>query len=711
MNFNKRKDLIYFCVGIFFLIAGLSTQAQINLDTVKAQKFDTGKMWTFDDPPLEYFEETYGFEPSNEWLDHVRLSTLRYGGGCTASFISADGLIMTNNHCAEGAIERIQKDGEDIANNGFYAATLEEERRVPRLAVTQLVLIEDVTNEVQSVMESGNSNLEKAQNRDKKIEEIQNRYNTETGLECRVVTLYNGGKFSLYQYKRYRDVRLKFLPEQQSAYLGGDWDNFTYPRYNMDCAFLRVYDENGKPLNSENYLKWNVDGPSENEVVFTVGNPGRTNRLETVANLEYYRDVSYRNNAFRLDTYYDKMESLKSDYPERVLEFEEQKTNIGNSQKVYTNIYKGLMDPYLIARKADFENNLKAAVEADSDLKEKYGMVWDEIRKIRKELTPIERKIAGYTFGRLSPKYFEIANELVKIAEQKKLDEATREENYKGAKLDFLIESLFPTKFDKVIETAKLEVQLAFIKLNLGEDNELVKKLTKGMNDKDAAEYLIRKSKLTDKESVIKIAQSPTDHILNANDPFIDFILQTKDELKELQEKSKALTDEESVYKNMLGQAMFEIYGTSIPPDANGTLRISDGLLKQFEYNGTIAPVKTTFYGMYDRYYSNDGKYPWNLPAKWLNPGPEFDKSVPFNFISTNDIIGGNSGSPVINAKAEVVGLAFDGNIDSIIGNFIFMPEMNRMVGVTSNGLIEALQDIYHAKEMVDEILTGSIKN
>lgn len=702
-----RKVLL--SIFVLLLAAQLPAQVNFNPDTVKAGKFDTGKMWTFDFPPVDYLKNTYGLELDEDWFEDVRLSALRIPG-CTASFVSADGLLMTNNHCAEWHRNSVEKEGEDLENDGFYAATLEEERKAPRMYAEQLVFIQDITDEIRAAMAEGETDEEKAELKSKKMEELQKQYSEETGLNCQIVTLYNGGKYSVYGYKRYTDVRLVFVPEKQIAYFGGDYDNFTYPRYNLDCAFFRVYDDDGEPLNTEHYFKFSENGAQFGEPIFTVGNPGRTNRLKTVAQLKYYRDVVYRTRAFQYDSFYNLLEDLKSKYPERADEFERLKVRIGNGQKVIHYTYKGLSDPYLMARKQAFENNLKNAVMNDPELKAKYGHVWDAIENIRKELTKVDSKINAYsTRGMTIPGYFRIAQKMINLAEQLQKPEDERSEEFKTANLDSTIAEIFPEDFDYVIENAKLMVHVDVIRMNLGKDNPLVQELLGERTGKDAADYILGNSKLTNKENVVALAKEGADAILNSGDPFISFILKTRDELKELRKQSKEASDTESVLNDLLGQAMLAIYGTTIPPDANFTLRLSDGVLKSFPYNGTKAIERTTFYGLYDRYYGAEGKYPWNLPERWSTVPKDLNLNTPFNFISTNDIVGGNSGSAIINKNAEVVGLAFDGNVNSIIGNFIFMPRDNRTVAVASQAMLEAFHNVYKAERLYKELLNGKI--
>ncbi len=675
----------------------------------QSDKFDIGKMWTFDFPPVQYLKDKYGIEFSGDWFEDVRLSALRIPG-CTASFISPNGLILTNNHCAVWHRRTVEKEGEDLAKTGFYAETLEDERQAPFMYVEQLVLIEDVTDSVESAFNSGATEEEKIKLRNEKIEALVDSFNARTGLKCQIVKFYNGGKWAIYGYKRYNDVRLVFEPEQRIAAFGGDFDNFTYPRYDLDFTLFRVYDDDGKPLNTKNYFKWSKDGAKEGEPIFTVGNPGRTNRLKTVAQLEYFRDVSYRNRAFLLDNYYNKLEELKTKYPERAEEFEKIRTRIGNAQKVFHYAYKGLKNPQIMARKKDFENKLKQAVFADSNLKKNYGHIWEAIERTRNELREYDTKIAAYRGSRLiRDDYFSLAKKIIAFAENLQLPDSEKADIYKGAKLDSVISNFYPGYIDTVLSKVKLAIYLDFIRMNLGDNDTLVQKLIGNKKGEEAAEFMLGKSVLTSKEKTEELLRKPPAEILASSDPFIYFIMSTRDELKELLKLSKEVNDTEDAYENLLGRVIYEIYGTSIPPDATFTLRISDGVVKTFPYNGTKAIVKTTFYGMYDRYYGNDKQYPWDLPERWQSPPEDLDLSTPYNFIGTNDIVGGNSGSPVINKNKEIVGVAFDGNVQSIVGDFIYIPANNRMVAVASQAIMEVLDKVYGAERIVNELKTGEL--
>lgn len=704
--FNNRFLQVLILIGIAFSI-NVNAQGKFDPDTVKAQKFDTGKMWSFDYPPFEHLEKTYDFKPTQEWFDDVRLSALRVPG-CTSSFQSEDGLMMTNYHCAEGLVRRVQNEGEDLVTNGFYAKTLAEERKIPNYYTEQLVFIKDVTDEIRSAVDTANTNEAKTKIKEEKSKQLIEFYNQETGLNCQFISLFNGGKYSIYGYKRYDDIRLVFVPEYQAAFFGGDYDNFTYPRYNLDCAFLRAY-ENDKPVKAENYFKWTTDGIKPGEPIFTVGNPGYTQRLKTVAFLEYSRDVTYRNASYQYDNLFNELEVLKSVNPSKKDEYERIRRRIGNGQKVFHQTYKGLTDPYLFARKQAFQKEIQEKVWNDSELKNQYGSIWENIEKTRTEMRKVGPKISAYTLSNVfSSKYFLIAKSLIDLAKQLQKPEADRDSQYKTAKLDSTINAIYPEDLDEYLEETKLWIQANYIRMNLGDEDVIVKKLFDDNKGKEAAKYILDNSIMDDKDDVIDLAKKGADAIMNSDDPFIYFIKETQDKLPELQKLAKEISATEQVYDDMLGQVVFKIYGTSIPPDANFTLRISDGVLKSFDYNGTMAPTVTTFHGMYDRYYSFNKEYPWNLPDRWEDPDV-LDLSTPFNFTSTHDIVGGNSGSPVINRNAEVVGLAFDGNMESIYGNFIFMPHNNRCVSVDARGMMEAFDEVFNADRLVEELKEGKL--
>jgi hypothetical protein len=702
----RNKTQAYILL-LTFILLGKVTFAQtyygIDPDTVKAQKFDMGKMWTFENPPLDYFEKEYEFKPSAELLEKFQKSALKFGGGCSASFISEDGLIMTNHHCVRGNLPAIQTGDENILRNGFLAKSLEEERTIPNLKVEQLIIIKDVTVEIQNAMDAGETDEIKIRYRDDKINELKSEASKQNpDLTFKVTSLYNGGKYSLYGYKVYNDIRLVFVPELFVAKLGGDPDNFTYPRYGLDCAFLRAY-ENDKPIKTDFYFSWNNDGVVEDQPVFVVGNPGGTDRIFTMSQIEYARDIQYPMVVGMFNEMYNIYDKMVNETNAEDFKLIARLYSFGNALKVYKGTYKALLDPFLIARKKDFEKNFRDAVSKNPELNAKYGNIWNEIENSRNQAKVDAKKIYAYTINFYSPQYLFVAKNLFTYASQLKNNEITKE------KYDSLTAQLFPKDLDTDLQRQLLAAQINILRNNLSSDDELIKQLIGNKSTEQAVEDWLTKSEIITKEKLSDLLSKGYEAVLNSTDPFISFVRSTQDGLKKMMKENQARVDKEEILNQALGEALYKVYGDAIPPDATGTLRLADGIVKGYEYNGTRAPIKTTFYGALDRYYSFDKIFPFNLPKYFEDLPDEFDPSTPLNFISTNDIVGGNSGSPVINVKGEIVGLAFDGNIESLPSNFIYTTEANRTVCVSALGMIEAIRDLYKANSLSNEIINGKI--
>ena len=702
---NKSKTHILFLTFILLTEITLAqTYYGFNPDTVRAQKFDMGKMWTFENPPLDYFEKEYGFKPSDELLEKFQKSALKFGNGCSASFVSEDGLIMTNHHCVRGNLPTIQTGEENILRDGFYAESLDKERTIPNLKVEQLLITKDITEQIQSAMDEGKTDIEKLELRDKKIDELKSEgAKTNPELTFKVISLYNGGKFSLYGYKVYNDIRLVFVPELFVAKLGGDPDNFTYPRYGLDCAFLRAY-ENGKPIKTDFYFNWSEEGVVEDQPIFVVGNPGGTDRIFTMSQIEYARDIQYPMVVGMFKEMYGIYYKMVNETNAEDFKLIARLYSFGNALKVYQGTYKALLDPFLVARKKDFEKSFRESVKNDNELNEKYGNIWNEIETSRNQARVDAKKIYAYTINFYSPQYLFIAKNLVDYANKLKENKITQE------KFDSLTTKLFPEDLNEDLQKQLLVIQLNILKNNLSADNNLVSDLIGTKSIEEAVYEIIAKSNLVSKEKLLSLTDGGYERILNSNDPFIYYVLNTQDELKKMQDENQARVDREEILNQALGEALYKVYGDAIPPDATGTLRLADGIVKGYDYNGTRAPIKTTFYGALDRYYSFDKKFPFNLPKYFEDLPEEFDPSTPLNFISTNDIVGGNSGSPVINVKGEIVGLAFDGNIESLPSNFIYTTEANRTVCVSALGMMEAIRDLYKANQLGNEIKNGKLE-
>lgn len=714
MKDRTFQSIAILVVVLFHLFAGCASQqtlqsSDVSTAGVKVGQFDTGKMWTFDNPPVDFFARTYNFTPGPEWFEHARLSALRLPG-CSASLVSADGLVMTNHHCAEGSVSKVTRDGENLMDNGFFARTREEERRIPDYYADLLVLIQDVTAEVQQAFGIGATDAERFENRKKAISAIEKRMKDSTGLTCSVVTLYNGGRYSLYGYKRHNDVRLVFAPENSVGYYGGDYDNFTYPRYNLDVAFYRIYDEGGNPLKTDHYFKWNAEGANEGEPVFVVGNPGRTSRLRTVAQLEFNRDLQYPHTL----SVREKLVNIYTDFlernPDKRIKLNPRMVGFTNARKVFAGQLAGLRDETLLARKRAFEKEFRLAVMNNPKIEAKYSGAWDEIAALQKKKAELFPETNTYIFkGAGRSAILGIAFDLVEYANQIELPEEKRLQKYKATDLEKSKKAIVPADYEPELDKEILAFQLGYMNSVLGDRDKAFIALLGARTPEQAASEIVASSSLVSKERVTALLNGSPDDILTSSDPLIQFVLGSEARAKEIRTLNEDINAREATQAQLVGRAMFDLYGTSIPPDATFSLRINDGVVKGFEYNGTIAPPITTFYGKYDRYFSFGGKAPWNLPERWKNPPANFRMSTPYNFSTTNDIIGGNSGSPVLNIKLEVVGIAFDGNMESLPGDFIYSDEKNRCLAVHSAGILEVLEKIYDAQSLANELRRGSI--
>ncbi len=684
-----------------------AVQAQKAVETpiVKAGKFDGGRMWTFDDPPVQYFEETYGFRPDDGWLEHARLGSLRFATWCSASFVSRDGLVMTNHHCARTSEEKVQKEGEKLLENGFYAFRQEDERRVPDLFVEQLIEIRDITSDIRAAMDKESADAAKVNARDAAITEIQKKLSNGEGIRCQVISLYHGGKYSAYIFKRYNDVRLVFAPELTMGHFGGEDDNFTYPRYAIDCSFFRVYGDDGKPVNSETYFKWSENGAKENDLVFVLGNPGSTNRLATYAQLEFFRDFQYPFISRLISDRMNVLQTYAGNDPVKKAEVHTDILGMANGAKSYEGRLDGLHDEILMARRRDFERQFKSAVQAKPELNARYGFLWDKIAQDRTTAREIAPKVYGLRTGGLGTSaYLTSAVNAVRF-------HLTREKNGKQS------DAVDPKDARKIapfidakkeIETLTLARHLEMMRDYLGNDDPIVVSAFGGKTAKDAARELIAQTAMKDSAAFYTLVSGGMSALKASNDRFIKLALAIVPRQDEANAAFGEISNRDQVNIGLLGRALYEVYGTSVPPDATFSLRLADGVVKGYRYNGTKAPVNTTFHGMYDRYYSFPGEEGWAMPDRWKNPPAEFNMATPCNFVSTCDIIGGNSGSPIVNKNLEVVGLVFDGNIESLPGDYIFAEDRgNRTVSVHSSGILEMLRHIYKATRIADELKQG----
>jgi hypothetical protein len=663
-----------------------------------------GTMWTFEAPPLEYWKTTYNFTPDQAWLDHVRLASIRLPN-CSASFVSANGLVMTNHHCGRACTAAVSPADTDYMATGFAAATLADEKKCSMLWVDQLVSFQNVTDRVQRAV-TGSSAAEQTAQRTSAIGQIEQECQQQTNLTCQVITLYNGGMYSLYRFKRYTDLRLVMAPEEGIAFFGGDPDNFTFPRYDLDLTLLRVY-ENDKPVQVKDYLKWSKAGAAENELVFVTGNPGSTGRLNTLAQMEYLRDVQYPATIASFDRQIAALQKLAEKHGHR--NYDNAIFGLQNSRKATIGYRAGLLDSAIMARKRAFEADFRARVNADPALRSQYGDAWDEITRAQSELATLAPRLRNQIFGYQQPqstsRLLSMAAQLVRIPVETPKPEEQRISAYREPNLTQMKAAITGnTPIRPEDEKITLAILLSAIEEELPADDPVRTAALQGKTAAQAADYLVSNTKLTDPAFRKTLLDGGAAAIASSTDPMI-VLARTIDPY---QRGNTAKQDSINAVLNAnvakLGQAIFAVYGTALPPDATFSLRITDGVVKGFPMNGTIAPFKTSFYGLFARNSEFDNKDPFTLPQRWATRRDRLDLATPFNFVSTNDIIGGNSGSPVLNRAGEIVGLIFDGNIESLPNRFIFTDEVARSVSVHSRGIIEALRKVYDLNRIADEL-------
>jgi hypothetical protein len=659
-------------------------------------------MWTFDNLPVKQLEIKYHFTPTQQWLDHVRLSCVRLNDGGSGSFVSPHGLLLTNHHVARGQLQKNSTAEHDFVKNGFYAATPEEEMKSPDLEVNVLMSMENITQTVLAALKGATTPEEEFAKRKAAIADIERESLQKTGLRSDVVTLYQGGEYWLYRYKKYTDVRLVFAPEDQAAFFGGDPDNFTYPRYDLDMALFRVY-EDGKPIDTKDYLKWNAKGAGDGELVFVPGHPGRTQRLDTIAQLEYERDNFQPVILKLLRNRIAVLERYSAQGTEQARQAASTIFGLQNSVKAIDGRQKGLLDKNVMDKKRQEDEAFKAKVMANPEWKQAYGGAWEAIAEAtRKAASRVKQQFYRSTDSQLASTAATIMDY---VAEIKKPD-GKRLAGYHEAELDSLRHRLFsraPTY--PAMEIARMTGALEADVAELGPDDPFLKIVLDGRSPKEAATEVVNGTKLADPAVRKQLVDGGEAAVAASADPMI--VLQRKldplrREIIKWQEDNVQSVEQEAGEK--LGKARFTVYGKTTYPDATFTLRLSYGQVKGYPMNGTEAPYKTTFFGLWDRATSFDFEGPFYLPSRFKENRDKLDLATPLDFVTTNDIIGGNSGSPVINRNAEIVGLIFDGNIESLVGDFVYDGSANRAVAVHTAGMTEALRKLYGAQRLVQEL-------
>ncbi len=675
-------------------------------DTVQAQRFDRGRMWTFEDLPTAYFREAYGFAPDEEWHTRAKRSALRFGEGCSASFVSSRGLVMTNHHCAREHVTDVSRKGEALLENGFYAATRSEERRAPNLHVDQLVETEDVTQAVFEGLREGREAGSQA--REQRVESLQEKMTAEaseqdSSLHVEIEALYRGARYTAYTYRRYEDVRLVMVPELQLGYFGGAPDNFTYPRYALDVAFFRVYTPEGAPLRPDHHFNWAVEGTRPNEPVFAVGHPGSTSRLEMVSQLEYQRDYELPNRLEALRSRGHLLETYIRSHPDSADHYDLRNTyfSIENTIKGQTGQLRGLQDPYLLARRGAAIQSLQDSILAVDSLRQRYGQIVNRIERLQQSKVVMADKAGAFaTFANL-----ELGSRILVRALHGYYYDFLRTRGAPPDRLESIREDAEQvTDWPPGLEKEFLLAQFEEIRAAYGADHPTVQRLFKERTPEELASRLVAESALMDSTKFLNLldegyrkSDDPSVPVIEALAPMF---LNTNRQIQDVRATERTLNAR-------LSRARFAIYGTAFPPDATRSLRVSDGRVRSYRYNGTTAPPFTTFHGLYDRYFSHDEEA-WALPSQWVTAVDSIDLGTPLNLVSTVDISGGSSGSPLLNEDLEVVGVVFDSNMEALPNEYLYRRHGARAVAVDVRGILEALRTVYGADRLVEEITTGS---
>jgi hypothetical protein len=670
-------------------------------------------MWLFNNPPYKTLQDKYHFQPTAAWLEHLQKSSVRFNSGGSGSFVSAYGLVMTNHHVGADCLQKISTKEKDYVKSGFEARSRSEEPKCVDLELNVLMGIEDVTTRVAGAVTSGMASADAEKARRAVINDIEKESRDKTGLRSNVITLYNGGQYHLYRYKRYTDVRLVFAPQKAIAFFGGDPDNFEYPRYDLDICFFRVY-ENDQAVHVEHFLKWSEAGAAEGDLIFVSGNPGRTERLDTVAHLEYQRDLVVPGalNLLR------RREVLLKNYSDRGSEnarrAEDELFGIQNSRKAYLGMLGGLQDPAIMDKKRAMEKTLRDAVDHDPKLQLAYGNPWDQVAASLKTLVKIrdEYNLIGYGPAKRAQAFnselFDTAMTLVRLAEESPKPNAERLREFSEAGLDSLKLQLFSEApiYDD-LEIVKLADSLGLMMEVMGADNELVKKVLAGKSPRDRAAELVLGTKLKDVAIRKQLAKGGLKAVDGSNDPMIGLAKLIDSPARRVRQTFEQQVDEpQRQAYGKIANARFALYGASVYPDATFTLRLAFGEAKGYVEAGQEIPWATRLGGTFEHAEAHENKDPFELPAIWRERKGELNPSTPFNFVSTADIIGGNSGSPVVNREGELVGIIFDGNIQSLVLDYIYTDQEARAVAVHSAGILEALRKVYAADRLVGE-LTG----
>ncbi|MGD9645852.1 MAG: S46 family peptidase [Pirellulales bacterium] len=663
-------------------------------------------MWLFNNPPRKLLREKYNFEPDAGWYEHLQKASVRFNSGGSGSFVSPNGLVMTNHHVGADALAKLSSAEHDYLAEGFHARSHDEEIQCHDLELNVLMSIEDVTARVNAAVNPGLNPADAQQARRAVMSEIEKESLDKTGLRSDVVTLYQGGLYHLYRFKKYTDVRLVFAPEKAIAFFGGDPDNFEFPRYDLDVCFFRAY-ENGEPAKPEQYLKWSESGAKEGELVFVSGHPGRTERQNTVDHLEFLRDRALpaalnliRRREVLLATYSDRSQ-------ENARQAEDELFGYQNSRKARLGMLAGLQDPALFKSLSDREMALRATVADDAKLQQEAGTAWGEVAAALAAWSAFYDEYALLEQAQaFNSELFSIARTLIRMSAETAKPNGERLREYRESNLESLQQQLFSTApIYPALETAKLADSLSMYIEKAGAKDDLVLQVLDGKSPQARAAELIQGSKLADVETRRRLSEGGASAQAAAGDPLIELARLVDGPARAVRKRFEDTVEEplRQAYAK-IANARFTLYSTEIYPDATFTLRLAFGTVRGYEELGKPVPPWTTIGGTYPHAAEHGNVYPFALPKRWIEGKDKLDLETPFNFVCTADIIGGNSGSPVVNRDGEIVGIIFDGNIQSLVLAYAYTDKQARAVSVASPAIIESLKKLYDAGELVAEM-------
>jgi hypothetical protein len=669
-------------------------------------------MFLLNEPPRERLKQKYQFDLTDEWLKQAQLSAIRMNNGGSASFLSPDGLLITNHHVGSDIVQKLSTPEKNYYRDGFYAPTREQELKCSDLEINVLIDIVDVTDRVNESVKPNMKPSEALVARRGRMSEIEKESLDQTKLRSDVVTLYQGGAYHLYRYKKYTDLRLVFAPEQAIASFGGDVDNFEFPRFNLDITFFRAY-ENGQPAKIERFLKFSPEGPKLNDLVFVVGNPGTTNRLETVDKLLHRRDFSHPYTLARVRTFEAALLQFSERGPNERLQTATDLHSYANRRKAFAGQFQGLLDPVILEQKRNAEAELLklANRSVETGLVDTLQGALNRIRDVQAKLKKIEKEYSLLERGDAMPsELFGIARQIVRLTQETTKPSAERLREYRESNLESLKFQLFSSAvIHREVERTKLLTGITFLAEQCNEQHpllaEYLKLILDGKSPVQRVDDLLSGTRLFDPAERRRLVEGGPKTIESSSDTMIVFARKLDEAARKIRQQYEEEVEEpERQAFADLARVRFTLLGRSVPPDATFTLRIAYGTVKGYTVEGKELPFHTTFQGLFERGEAQRFREPFDLPERWLKGRSKLEPSTPFNFVSTADTIGGNSGSPVLNLKGEFIGINFDRNRHGLVRNFVYTEEQARHIAVHSKGIWEALSKLYDCQPLLDEL-------